>query len=1166
MSEPSPLRRPTDREVRDELERLVLGDLLGPKGSVQDEELTESPRDWYLLGMLAPRRTGVPAEELDPLAHAGDLPGDDAQPEPAAPPVRTLFPSSIGLTCSIDGAASEVRLTGRWGRYRRERGSAEDKEGSPGLVWRRYPAGGSALLRLGEGEFGPIPLDPEQPQVIARGRVRRFDGEWILTAFLINEQPEPSQYKDANWLFQVELELDEPDGSPVFLRRPSLGGEAATADPEAAALAMAYRHQVEFAVGHGVGVHAEPDGNDPDRARLVRTVAAPAYEVPATEAPTAGDFPLLADATLDMAALADTPDAELPARLGPLVGAYEDWIQRQGTRVGDPATRLAGHEDAASLALAACSEAADRIRAGIDLLGHDEDAARAFRFANRAMWQQRIHTLAAERRRRDPNLAMPEALTAVDVPGERSWRPFQLAFILLNLPALTDPTHPDRGEEQGLVDLLWFPTGGGKTEAYLGLTAYTLALRRLQGTVAGHDGHDGVAVLMRYTLRLLTLQQFQRAAALVCACELLRREALEAGDERLGHTPFRVGLWVGRAATPNKTADADAWVRQRRGAATWWAGQGSSPAQLTSCPWCGSPIKPEQHITVDTDRGRTVLSCGDPLGTCPFTARRSPGEGLPVVVVDEEVYRLLPALLIGTVDKFAQMPWQGPVQALFGRISGRCERHGFRTPDLEDSDTHPRRGTLPAARTLPAGPLRPPDLIIQDELHLIAGPLGSLVGLYETAVDHLCSWQVDGRTVRPKVIASTATVRRAGAQVHRLFLRGVKVFPPAGLDAGDSFFALQRPVSDEHPGRRYVGICAHGSRFKAVLIRVFVAELAAAQRLAELYGPEAADPYMTLVGYFNSLRELGGMRRLVDDDVATRLKHTQARGLARRQRPEVQELTSRLGSAGIPEVLDRLHVPFQADRPKGSPIPIDVLLATNMIAVGVDVPRLGAMVVGGQPKATAEYIQATSRIGRSRPGLVLTVLNWARPRDLSHYETFEHYHATFYRQVEALSITPFAARALDRGLTAVLVSLLRLGGSDWNANLTAGRVDPGAPLAKQAVAVIADRAAEAMSEVSGGDEARNRLHSLLDRWAALAAVPNRRLGYRPLGGRGEAFPLLQEPGVGPWNEWTCLTSLRDVEPEIGLLLTQSDLGETGAPPYELAPAPDEEHSEEGGAP
>jgi hypothetical protein len=283
-------------------------------------------------------------------------------------------------------------------------------------------------------------------------------------------------------------------------------------------------------------------------------------------------------------------------------------------------------------------------------------------------------------------------------------------------------------------------------------------------------------------------------------------------------------------------------------------------------------------------------------------------------------------------------------------------------------------------------------------------------------------------------------------------------------------------------GRRYLGLCAHGRRFKHVLIRVFVAELAAAQTLFDKYGGAAAvDPYMTLVGYFNSLRELGGMRRLVEDDVASRLGQIDAHGLAKRRRPEVQELTSRLGSSGIPRVLDQLQVPFRSGpRPSGATWPIDVLLATNMIAVGVDVPRLGAMVVGGQPKSTAEYIQATSRIGRAHPGLVLTVLNWARPRDLSHYETFEHYHATFYRQVEALSITPFAARALDRGLTAVLASLVRLSGTELNANLAAGQLDRHHEALKRVVATVRARAEQVADEPGVGDEVTHRLEARLD--------------------------------------------------------------------------------------
>ena len=349
------------------------------------------------------------------------------------------------------------------------------------------------------------------------------------------------------------------------------------------------------------------------------------------------------------------------------------------------------------------------------------------------------------------------------------------------------------------MDLLFFPTGGGKTEAYLGLTAFAIAIRRLQGVVEGRDGRDGVAVLMRYTLRLLTLQQFQRATALLCACELRRRALYGKGEteqqRRWGTTPMRIGLWVGQSSTPNRTEDAETWVkqaRQRNG-----GGRGSSPMQLARCPWCGSELSGGRNVDVDRGRERTLLQCSDTSGQCAFTPRNSPGEGLPVVVVDEEVYRLLPSLVIATVDKLARMPWEGRVQSLFGQVSRHCDRHGYLTPGEEHPGQHPKRGALPPAAVVPCEPLRPPDLIIQDELHLISGPLGSLVGLYETAVDELSTWTVDGQRVRPKVIASTATIRRAGDQVKRLFDRKLGVFPPPGLDARDSFFALQRDRPDE---------------------------------------------------------------------------------------------------------------------------------------------------------------------------------------------------------------------------------------------------------------------------------------------------------------------------------------------------------------------------------
>jgi len=403
--------------------------------------------------------------------------------------------------------------------------------------------------------------------------------------------------------------------------------------------------------------------------------------------------------------------------------------------------------------------------------------------------------------------------------------------------------------------------------------------------------------------------------------------------------------------------------------------------------------------------------------------------------------------------------------------------------------------------------------------------------------------------VRPKVIASTATVRRAREQAYALFWRDLAVFPPPVLDIENSFFALQRPVSDEAPGRRYRGICAPGVRIKAVEIRMFTTMLAAAKTLHSKYGV-LADPYMTLVGYFNALRELGGMRRLIDDDVKARLRKMARRGLADRRLFEVHELTSRMSSDRIPEVLSQLRVRHETAPPaKGSRYPIDVLLATNMISVGVDVGRLGLMATVGQPKGTAEYIQATSRVGREKqaPGIVFTLYNWARPRDLSHYERFEHYHATFYKQVEALSVTPFAPRALDRGLTALLVALIRQDSLAWNANTRAHDVAIPAPALDELIADIALRAGEITSSSDIADDVRAALKHRLDRWAAEQRIAGRTIGYR--GDGGAVYGLLQNAGNGPWDVWTVPNSLRETEPSINLIMTSIDDLESSVPTF-----------------
>ena len=1157
--------------MRERVFAAVVRDLLGPADGPEEEFAGAGVRDRYLLGQLLPRGSVAEPDQFDDITRAGASGAEDGQPDAETPPARTLMPSSLGLTFCIDGEVESVLVKASWGHYRRTKSETLLTESGAGrTVWKRAPQGGQLRLVLKPGHSWN-PIDAEYPDVRVEATIRRLEREggadWVVTVFLLNGQvPTEDAKEEGAWLFQPELRIEAIDGAAIFRKRPTpLEFEDLDAldAEEHKVLAMQYRKHVEFAVGHGVGVHAEVEPTDPQRARSVSTRIVPWYDVPTTEAPSEEEIPGLVDLVRDMKELSEMPTPELVATLSVIPREYERWIKNQAVQANSP--ELTSHSDATDFVLGRSRRALERLREGIRTLEADPRAADAFRFANKAMWLQRIRSEYAVRRRRGDEIDM----AMLDRPENRSWYPFQLAYILIAIPSLAEPSHHERIDPTTAVaDLLWFPTGGGKTEAYLGVAAFAMAIRRLQAGLGDFDSGAGVAVIMRYTLRLLTIQQFQRASTLLCAMEVIRRETVAAGHATWGVEPFRIGLWVGARATPNTTRDADEAIRNAH-RDTWSGGGGGTPHQLPNCPWCGAKIEPGRDLVVDTNLQRTLTYCSDPLGRCEFSRRRAMSEGLPVVVVDEEIYRLLPALLIGTVDKFAQMPWKGEVATLFGRVTGRCLRHGFLNPESAETGRHPKKGELPAVQPVQLGPLRPPDLVIQDELHLISGPLGTMVGLYEAAVDELCTWQLDGVAVRPKVVASTATIRRARDQVHALFLRAVEVFPPSGIDIDDNFFSRRRPVTASHPGRRYLGICAPGKSRPAVLIRVYVALLAAAQHVYQEQGVDA-DPWMTLVGYFNSLRELGGMRRLVEDDVSTRTFRVNREedlprpGLSGRQVRIVEELTSRRASAEIPRILDWLEEKFdpavEADRvaarerkERGKRRPIDVLLATNMVSVGVDVRRLGLMVVGGQPKNTAEYIQATSRVGRASPGLVCTVLNWSRPRDLSHYEQFEHFHATFYQFVEALSVTPFAPRALDRGLTGVLVSLLRLEEKTLTPNGGAGRLERTAAYADGVVEELSRRAWNTTADPALKQLVIDTLEERLDQWAHEAEMPGRSLGYRPARD-GSTAGLLQAPSVGRWEPFTVLNSLRDVEPPVHLIKvdrrTAGHLPDWEAPPDE----------------
>jgi len=1031
-------------------------------------------------------------------------------------------------------------------------------------VWQRVPCGGKLTIDLVDGFLSHRAPDSEHPEVRVQGTIRgkNRNGDRLVTLFLVNAQQEPEENKDAAWIFQPELIVRAAGQSneAIFRRRVALAGK--DDDEERKALEMVYRKQVEFAVGHGVAVNARTDAGDPERALEVRTVVMPQHEVPVTETPgiRPEDRPAMREMVekghLDMETIAQMERSELVNVLSVLANDYGQWIEEQKGRIG---VDVVGHDLQAAAALDRCTDIKTRLEEGIAVLadpGNDKALA-AFRFANRAMAQQRVHSLFALSQRRGEN----KTLADFEQRNNRSWRPFQLAFILLSIPSLADPTHKDRTKPiEAHADLLWFPTGGGKTEAYLGVAAFAMAIRRLQGRLAGSDGTRGLTVIMRYTLRLLTLQQFQRASALICAMELLRQKAAAAADNTLGSEPFTIGLWVGNKVTPGSTEDSHKAIQDIRNPEKFDAG-GTSPAQLTSCPWCGCGVSPKHDVEVDTAARRTTIYCGDKQGRCEFSKGKSskkPHPGIPVLVVDEEIYHRPPSMMIATVDKFALMAWRGEVRTLFGRANTECPRHGLLWPGADCTGNHHAYKSLPSTAVKNITAIRPPDLIIQDEFHLISGPLGTMVGLYETAINELCSWELQGRTVQPKIVASTATVRKAAEQVNNVFMRRVAVFPPHGLDISDNFFSIQRSI-ELMPGRRYLGVCSPGSSRPAMLIRVYTAFLTAAQALFDRFG-QAADPYLTTVGYFNSLRELGGMRRLAEDDVQTRSYRVQMSlvdrpGLAQRSVSNIRELTSRVSSRDIPKYLDQLEIKFKAQFDpalgrhvtrweEGEARSIDVVLATNMLSVGVDVNRLGLMVVNGQPKGTAEYIQATSRVGRFFPGLVCTVLTWARPRDLSHYETFEHYHATFYKHVEAQSVTPFSPRAMDRGLTGTLLSVMRLENPAFNPNPGAGALDkPDRPEAVDARDLIVGRAWEISHEAALRDLASSELKERLDEWTHEALKGGRTLAYEKKGpNRATMVALLKRPGIQAWDNFTVPMSMREVEPGVSLIMSTVRFG------------------------
>ena len=1177
--------------ARENLADILHREILGPADG--DEEVIEvAPDVRYLLGRIAPvRLTDAPGDPDDPhvTAELSEDPGegrgvpavgqDDQAPDGGEDNVEDepqkrglMIPASMGLRFQVPLDLDAFTVTASWGVYNPAKSERTTPTGRKIPAYQRTHVERSTVVRpaeLTEDRTTAIPLLDE---VALRIDCHRDDesGRLLVELALCNDRETPRRIPVHAWMFQTSLRV-HADGRDAFLPVADLLTDTRfEPDDELRRLNLQYRDRLEFAIGRTCSADWTV-AEGARRASEVRTTWLPVVDTPQT---AAREIP---GALLDMRRLAGAAVEEISAGLAPIATAYADWLQGQA----EAALSLPDHlRTDAQEAVQEAGRVRDQLAGGLEFLLGDEEALRCFRFMNQVMADQRIQTQIADLRAGSPKLSRSEARRQVLARGPiaHSWRTFQLAFILMQIESLMTPELARRSGDLARVELLFFPTGGGKTEAYLGLAAYAFAARRRQSLSPGADpsidGRAGVTVLMRYTLRLLTSQQFQRATAMVCSAELARR----ADPDTWGTEPFRIGLWVGTDVSPKRFEEADEQLRKVNDGRT----HRLTVRQIQRCPWCGTRIEPRNLRAVQAER-RVHVFCGDERAECPFSEGGAVPEGLPVLTVDEEIYRLAPAFVIGTVDKFARLAREGEAASLFGYVRRRCERHGYvhddyRPCDLKDNSLHYARDGLPAAAVRTVARLRPPDLIIQDELHLITGALGTAVGLFEIAIDAMTTWTTgSGATVKPVIVASTATVRNAADQIRSLYGRDTTVFPPQVLDVADTFFSAELPISEATPGRRYVGLSTTGVRLTAAEIRVAEILLAAGQLLIDLAGA-AADPYLTLVGYFSSVRELAGMTRYLGDDIQTALaKGRPWTGLPRRTGTDfgnlnVAELTARVSSGDIAGTLDRMKVGFDpefdatagkerrtATRAASGRVttretnPYDAILATAMLQVGVDVERLGLMLMVGQPKNTAEYIQASSRVGRTadRPGLVVTLGNWARPRDLAHYEQFRHYHETFYARVEALSVTPFSATSIERGLDAVLVSAARVldatRANGLSPERAAGRVEHEYGLLTRIIDALVARAQRAGDEDSAA-AVRQRLINRLDSWRkhrqTVVVGKTKSLVYERV-----TDPSAQEPlmigaenarfrtGVVEQPPFVVANSLREVQPEINLLVS-----------------------------
>ena len=1017
-------------EDRQKLFAFINRDLVGPShengGDLEEEIFCDQPSSIYFSGALFPQN--ILAEEVESNESNNGIGLEGQEPQtPKNEDTEKEFSdlsdeqeeylnlsnaykqSAISLTIALKRTDS-ITINVSYGTYQKTSKTIVGEQG--GEEKRLYP------FKRKQNDFSTQEIS--EPDMFARANghskesiyeIERSDGKpsliltyylrrtinnrYVYTISLVNQNNSKSYKNDEKTFFQVEMSVTNSNG---FSELP-LYEKTIFQDEDATSNALLYRDVHEYAVGHGCSPIWDDRNLDQDgKIKEIRTSFMPFYELQPT---VPADFD---DIQLDMLKMAEDDDGHFVFDISrKLCDEYEKWIIEKEEKIKTLKLPKILLDYAISNSISSCRECLARMREGISLLSSNQKAYLAFKWMNQTMLTQQLRSKIKTREystrknqfRGDP-LTLNDShdfveplfnnpLTWPEYLKKRvgRWHTFQYAFILINIKSIVDPNCNDRKN----VELIWFPTGGGKTEAYLGLSSFTILWKRL----IGQDHGLCTQIFMRYTLRLLTSQQFDRAASLICACEDLRRKH----PEQLGEVPITIGLWVGGDTTPNSEKDAKEKLTKLRQPAGR-VGNASNPFLITKCPWCGARMGPSsgaEPIGYMRDlSGHFHFNCEN--GDCEFCGASGP---LPLTVVDEQIYNNPPTLLIGTVDKFAMLPFlKAQARKLFG---------------LEDGPLQGREH---------------PELIIQDELHLISGPLGSMVAAYEIMVDALCSYEDGNVWKKPKIIASTATISRAKEQCYNIFAvdkNRVKIFPPSGIDAGESFFAK---VDKKKNGRLYVGVYSPGASSNSFSAIHLLATQFEAKNKIHYNNIDKIDAYWTNVCYFNSLRELGQAATWVNADIREYIRSHFHYPFSPFINP--LELTSRTSDGNLSAQLDKLNEEVAFFDGKLIKNPIDICLATNMISVGIDIPRLGLMTIFGQPKTTSEYIQASSRVGRDperRPGIVYTIYNPGKPRDKSIFESFQMFHSEFYSFVEPTSVSPFAPPLRTNAIPAIFIAIAR---------------------------------------------------------------------------------------------------------------------------------------------